>query len=346
METTVQNIAQLTRRRIVKHLAWWLLFGLTMAIPQILLGRQDIVETILQTLVSLIFYGMIYYINAEYLIPKYLARDYFWGFLGLLITISVVLTPIKIMVLSLLFPENLLYYREMQVAYQVVSLLFAVVSTVIKITSDWTQQTKQQQEAENQIMQSELNFLKSQINPHFLFNTLNSLYALTLKKSDDAPEIVLKLSEMMRYMLYECNEKSVRLEKEITYLQNYLELEKLRLGKKMDIRIDTEGGVGVLDIAPLMLIPFVENAFKHGATNTISKGFVFIHILIADGELNFYIENSKPETPPARDPLRKSGGIGLANVRRRLELLYAQQHKLEITEKPDTYAVNLWLKLR
>jgi LytS/YehU family sensor histidine kinase len=113
----------------------------------------------------------------------------------------------------------------------------------------------------------------------------------------------------------------------------------------MDIRIDTEGGAGTLDIAPLLLIPFVENAFKHGASNAISKGFVYIHILISNGELNFYVENSKPETPPARDPLRKSGGIGLTNVRRRLELLYPQQYNLEITEKPDAYAVNLWLKL-
>ena len=121
---------------------------------------------------------------------------------------------------------------------------------------DWARQLRERQVLQTQTMQSELRFLKSQINPHFLFNTLNNLYALTLKKSDKAPEIVIKLSEMMRYMLYDCNEKRVPLSKEVKYIKNYLDLEGLRQGKNVTINFETEGSITDQKIAPLLFIPF------------------------------------------------------------------------------------------
>jgi len=124
-------------------------------------------------------------------------------------------------------------------------------------------QLREKQELVTQNMQSELRFLKSQINPHFLFNTLNNLYALTLKKSDKAPDIVLKLSEMMRYMLYECNEKRVPLKKEVNYIKNYLDLEALRQGKSVRIDFEVNGTVSDQKVAPLMFIPFLENSFNN-----------------------------------------------------------------------------------
>ena len=210
--------------------------------------------------------------------------------------------------------------------------------------TDWLKQQNIKKDLESKTLQSELNFLRSQINPHFLFNTLNSLYALTLKKSDFAPEIVLKLSEMMRYMLYECNEKTVSLLNEINYIRNYLELEKLRHGNKMDIKFDIEGDFEAQRIAPLMLMPFIENSFKHGINNQISRGFVYLHIKIENSHLTMTLDNSKTPFMPKIDT-KKSGGIGLINVKRRLDILYPNHYTLDIEENPDTYRVNINIQL-
>ena len=193
-------------------------------------------------------------------------------------------------------------------------------------------------------MQSELRFLKSQINPHFLFNTLNNLYALTLKKSDKAPEIVIKLSEMMRYMLYECNEKRVPLVKEVNYLRNYLDLEQLRQSDKISINFTVEGDIGNQEIAPLLFIPFLENSFKHGLNTQIREGFVDIRMKVADQDVEFYIENSKGEMV-IQPTGRPSGGIGLENVRRRLNILYPDRYNLRVSDNPNTYSVYLTIEL-
>jgi len=212
----------------------------------------------------------------------------------------------------------------------------------LKIMADWVRQQRIQQDLEKQNMQSELRFLRSQINPHFLFNTLNSLYALALKKSDKAPEVVLRLSEMMRYMLYECNEKRVSLEKEVNYMKNYLELEKTRHGQKVDIQLEVEGSASDHRIAPLMFIPFLENSFKHGLSNQLKYGFVHILLRVDDKEVNFDITNSKPAL---HDPNYHRGGIGLKNVKRRLDILYPNQYSLQISDDPQTYSVNLQIQL-
>ncbi len=263
-----------------------------------------------------------------------------------LVGVALVLTPIKIFILFQKyknFPYDQTFLIESQSYYYLLSLMTAGISTLVKISSDWLKQTQTQRDLETRTMQTELNFLKSQINPHFLFNTLNSLYALTLKKSDEAPEVVIKLSEMMRYMLYECNEPEVHLSKEINYIRNYLDLERLR-HKDLEIKFEVEGDVDDLKVTPLIFIAFIENAFKHGASNHISAGFVHIHIYIEGGELNLYVENSKPEKQPTQEH-RRSGGIGLVNVRRRLEILYKGNYNLEVHDKPNTYGVNLWIKI-
>jgi len=150
---------------------------------------------------------------------------------------------------------------------------------------------------------------------------------------------------MMRYMLYECNERRVPLRKEVNYLRNYLDLERLRQGKNVDIHFSVSGSVSEQQIAPLMFIPFLENSFKHGLSNNLSEGFVNIELDVIDQHIHLFIENSKPEVLPQRDPNRKSGGIGLVNVRRRLELMYPDQYDLKIQETPNTYAVRLDIDL-
>jgi two-component system, LytTR family, sensor kinase len=340
------NIKKLLTRRVIYHASFWLTLLCILTLVELNGNEGSFLHIFTNEIVNIFFYAAIYYINSEYLIPQYLAKNKFWTYLGLLIGTAMVITPIKIFILYKKFynfPYDQEYLVGHQYYYYIMSLLTAGTSTIIKITSDWARQTRVQQELETRTMQSELNFLKSQINPHFLFNTLNSLYALTLKKSDEAPEVVIKLSEMMRYMLYECNEKLVPLSKEVLYIRNYLALEKLR-HKNMDIQFEVQGDEGSMTIAPLIFISFIENSFKHGASNHITQGFVHIHLNITTNEINMYVENSKPEKQIAT-PHKRSGGIGLVNVKRRLDILYPDGYHLDIYDKPNTYAVNLWMKL-
>ncbi len=350
METVAQNnlidrMYELLTRRVAYHTLFWLVLLLLLTLTE---GtEQGFLFTLSNELINICFYGLIVYFNLFYLIPNYLTKKRFLTYCGLLIVASLLITPFKVLVFYFKFSHfptaqaELLHNMNW---YFLVTFFIAGSSTIFKIITDWVRHLREKQELHTQTMQSELRFLKSQINPHFLFNTLNNLYALTLKKSDKAPEIVIKLSEMMRYMLYECNEKQVPLSKEVNYIRNYLDLEKLRQGKNVEIHFEVEGEVNDQKIAPLMFIPFLENSFKHGLSNQISTGFVNIKLSVHENNIHFFIENSKPDTPPKQDS-RRSGGIGLVNVHRRLNLLYPKQYELEIEDSPRSYAVNLKLNL-
>lgn len=297
-------------------------------------------------LINISFYILVVYINLEYLIPKFLSQKNFMTYCLLLLAMVAVFTPIKVLLLYITYdevdPKEFLIMNQQYIFL----LLFLIAggSTVLKIISDWQRHQRDRKDLETQRMQSEIKFLKSQINPHFLFNTLNSLYALTLKKSDKAPEIVIKLSEMMRYMLYECNERRVPLYKEVNYVQNYLDLEKLRQSGEAEILFEVEGNISDQLIAPLIFIPFLENSFKHGINHQLGDGYVNVKMKVLDNKLLMRIVNSKPATPPM--PVDKtSGGIGLVNVERRLNLLYLNQYKLDILDEPKEHIVELSLDL-
>jgi LytS/YehU family sensor histidine kinase len=299
----------------------------------------------IRKLINLAFYMLVVYINLGYLIPKFLSQKNFMTYCLLLLVMVAVFTPIKVLLLYITYdevdPKEFLIMNQQYIFL----LLFLIAggSTVIKIISDWQRHQRDRKDLETQRMQSEIRFLKSQINPHFLFNTLNSLYALTLKKSDKAPEMVIKLSEMMRYMLYECNERRVPLQKEVNYIQNYLDLERLRQSGHSDITFQVEGNITDQVIAPLIFIPFLENSFKHGLNHQIGDGYVHVEMKVLENKLLLRIANSKPSQPPAKQG--KSGGIGLVNVRRRLNLLYPNQYRLDIREAPQEHIVELSLDL-
>lgn len=349
MDTVVkQNIRNrllnLFGRKTVSHTAFWVLvFLLLVSLDG---TNQGPFFTFILELINVVFFAGVVYFNLLYLVPKFLTEKFltYCFFLILLVTI---ITPIKIFIIFMLFsyfPEAQAKLVTDQYWLFLSTFLIAGGSTVFKIVTDWLKYQRDRKELQTRTMQSELKFLKSQINPHFLFNTLNNLYALTLKKSDKAPEIVIKLSEMMRYMLYECNEKRVLLSKEVNYLRNYLDLEKLRQGKNVKIDFHVNGHIGDQRIAPLMFIPFLENSFKHGLHNQISQGFVNIVMEVSDRKVHFFIENSKAETLPAQTH-RRSGGIGLVNVKRRLNLLYPEHYQLNIHDNPKTYSIELDIEL-
>lgn len=324
------------------HVFFWFLLALFLVIID--RSECNFITKVGKTFISIFFYMIITYINWFVLIPVFLKRRKWLGYIFSLLILACILTPPKSLSFFLLFenyPNIQQYFLGNQNLLLFESIFVSAVSSAVIITQDWIFQRK---DMEHQQLQSELNFLKSQINPHFFFNTLNNLYALTLKKSNNAPEMVLRLSEMMRYMLYECNEPKVPLEKEINYLKNYIELEKLRQSENFDINLRIEGSPNSHKIAPLLFIPFVENSFKHGMSNQIHEGYVNIDLNIENKNLQLHIENSLAELPMKLSN-KKSGGIGLINIKRRLELIYPKKHKLNTNKSDSKFTVDLHLSL-
>lgn len=221
------------------------------------------------------------------------------------------------------------------------SMLFSTFAVLMKFMIDWftTQKIKSELLAQKHL--SELALLRSQVNPHFLFNTLNNLYSLVYKKSDEAPSVLMKLSEIMRYMLYDSNAEMVPLEKEISYLKSFIELQQIRLKAENFIELEINGNVEGKMIPPMLLIPFIENAFKHGRKDIEPPGIkILINISLTslDFEIWNYCSNS---SMGQKDPYQ---GIGLRNVARRLQLMYPGKHELRVTPCGDKFQVKLHLE--
>jgi two-component system LytT family sensor kinase len=300
-------------------------------------------------LVIFVLYGFVniglFYLNYLVIIPKFLDKKKYRLYAVLLVTTIIIVGLAKYGIgwifkdYVLMRAKKTLSFGSYFVSTIFTSVIFLFLSTVLKFTVDWFLNERVQRDLENQRLSAELAFLKSQINPHFLFNSLNSIYSLAYQKSDTTPEAILKLSEIMRYMLYECNDNKVDLAKELQYLQNYIDLQLIRFGKKAYVNYEVHGMATNQRIVPLLLISFIENAFKHGVANDPSSP-IQLSITIADGHLEFYMENKKHLHN--RDA---AGGIGLNNVKRRLDLLYPGSYKLDIHDETDTYTCKLSLTL-
>ncbi|MGB3776209.1 MAG: histidine kinase, partial [Leeuwenhoekiella sp.] len=195
--------------------------------------------------------------------------------------------------------------------------------------------------AKAELMESELKFLKMQINPHFLFNALNNIYALSVTNSDRTQESISTLSEMLRYVIYDCEQPEVPLQKELNYIENYIALFKLKSSKGYDIAFAKAVKNESIRVAPMIFVPYIENAFKHSGIE--KGGGSFVHIILEQDEnkITFTVENSKPKEPTVTDA---QGGIGLPNVQKRLEILYPDQHELTVINEV-TFRVNLVINI-
>lgn len=221
--------------------------------------------------------------------------------------------------------------------------VFTIIFMIAKAIKDREVKSRQIEVLQKEKTEAELNFLKAQIHPHFLFNTLNNLYALTVNKSDDAPEVVEKLSEMLDYMLYQCRDPKVRISQEIELLQNYIALEKIRYGDRLQLNFEHKVDHPHTEIAPLMLISMVENAFKHGVSGAIQEAIVKIDLKVENGNLDFNVFNTKASGQ--LKPLDYQKGIGVKNIQRQLELTYPDQYTWNVNEEETSYEVNLTIKL-
>lgn len=233
--------------------------------------------------------------------------------------------------------------------YNIIKFQFvATIPFSIKLFTYWTEEQKKVHAIKEEKSQAELNFLRNQFHPHFIFNALNSLYSRILNKSEESADIVLKISSLLRFSIYDVNAKAISLEKEISYLKDYIALQRIRFDKRLDLSFTIDGVTDNKIIEPFIIMPFVENSFKYCMEEHSATGWITISISILDDWLTLKIENSKDETSnhlQLHQPEINSHGVGLNNVKRRLQLLYADNYTLKITDGGDSYFVFLKFKL-
>ncbi|MBE9463953.1 sensor histidine kinase [Dyadobacter subterraneus] len=246
------------------------------------------------------------------------------------------LLPYILNAVGLLFPiSDRVNWHYEHITFSVIA--FTVVATIFKIGLDKLILEKQQKE-------NELRHLKAQLNPHFLFNTLNNLYGLSVTESKKLPDLMLKLSELLRYSLYDTNQNYVPIQKELDYISNYVALERIRLSEKTEIVLDISGDFSDDYIAPLLLIIFIENSFKHFSAAKNQPSFVHIRFIISDSRLMMTVKNSiDPNYIPVKNASK--GGLGLKNVKQRLDLIYPGQYTLETAAKTHYFEVKLEIEL-
>lgn len=212
--------------------------------------------------------------------------------------------------------------------------------SILVLFKHWFIKQRETAQAQEEKVIAELQLLKGQLHPHFLFNTLNNIYSFSLQQLPKTPELILKLSSLLSYMLYDCKAEEVLLEKELEVMKNYIDLEKERYGDKIDISFNIEGNISDRYIAPLLLLPFLENAFKHGTSEQLEKPWLSFDLAIVQDTLQCKIVNSKNEFVPL-----STNGIGINNVKKRLGLLYSGKHELKLADEGDFFVVALKLEL-
>lgn len=243
-----------------------------------------------------------------------------------------------------IFTASPVYFNRFKTLSAIIDInTVLIIPLVIKIVEHGFRNMQKSEQLEKEKLETELKFLKTQIHPHFFFNTLNNLYSLVLRKSEKAPEVVLMLSDLMRYVLYDSNVSKVSLDKELKHIGNYINLEKLRLPQNAEIRFEVTGNTLAMAIEPMLLIPIIENCFKHVSTTSDNKCWIHIRISVGENQLLLITENSMDEQPNATEDERQ--GVGLRNVERRLELLYPSRYELKAISDGFSYLCKLKLQL-
>jgi two-component system, LytTR family, sensor kinase len=338
----MKNIIPEKYKTVLFHICLW---GIWLYLPLSNVRDEELQNRAIFSLTMIVFAHIpFFFTNTQWLIPNILQKKGTTAYFRLLI-LSIIIFGfwhnfIQNWIRHLLDMED--KRRGHTFWWSVVPIIFvAAISTGYGLFNYVVKEEKLKQEAQQERLQSELSFLRSQISPHFIFNILNSIVYLIRSKSDLAEPVTIKLSELMRYMLYESENAEIPLEKELSYLKNYIELQKVRFEEDVQINLNTEGAATSQIIEPMLMIPFVENAFKHGVGMVLNP-VIDISLKITEKELFFSVKNKiTPETIAGKDI---SSGIGLKNVKRRLELLYPNAHHLEIKNTEGWFNVNLNLK--
>jgi two-component system, LytTR family, sensor histidine kinase AlgZ len=336
-----------SKYRVLRHVVFWVVHIFVCSFIWVYTGysiwRNLFNQTVWLPVYILYSYPLIYWV-----IPKYLLKGK-PGQFALIILLWAVggffLNAFFRVFLFIPLQEYLQLNPIIRGAWQPGSYLLmtttAGVTSMIVLFKYWVKKQQEWMQAEKEKVTAELQLLKAQVHPHFLFNTLNNIYSFSLKYSPKTPGLILKLSSLLSYMLYDCNGDEVLLEKEIEVMKNYIDLEKERYGNKIEISLNIEGDVKDKFIAPLLILPFLENAFKHGTSEQLESPWLSVDIVVKQQSLMCKILNSKNEYVPF-----SQNGIGIQNVKKRLSLLYPDNYDLKISDDGDVFIVALRIGLK
>jgi sensor histidine kinase YesM len=327
------------------HGLLWL--GILLSQAFLIGGGENILETIPRSGIIVLGQMTLVYLNTQWLFPGFYIKKkhVVYLILGLLIILAVSYGVQELV--EYFYPRG--RFRSSRKISTITRswyflgrsfplFLAFLLSTLFQVTRLFSIKEKESVQLRSEKLETELKFLRNQTNPHFLFNALNNIYTLTLIKSEKAPDYLLILSDMLRYMLYECNAPRVKLEKEIGYIRHFIDLNLLKDSRGLNVHFACEEIPENLEIAPMLLIPLVENAFKHSKFEDKAKGWIDINLQVSGESLHLNVRNSLPGNAHTTD---KTGGIGLANVRRQLELIYPNESDLTVEEQDQIFSVTL-----
>lgn len=340
---------------ITYHIIFWLIY---FSFNTLRWGSyfNDYVYSLKTNLIGFPIHMILSYMTIYLLIPKLLFKKKYLVFIVTLLASIFLMVLLKFnltyfLVSTNVWPEGPSVTTNFTLNYAIdmmIGELYVITFvTAIKITLDFLQEHKRVTDLEKANLETELLFLKTQISPHFFFNTLNNIHSLAIEKSDKTSKIILKLSELMRYLLYETRKKRQTLENEILCIQNYLDLEKVRHDNTLEVNMSISGDIKDKKIAPILLLAFIENAFKHGVNKNIGYVKINISLVIKENFLYFTVSNPMPSEVTQTNHIGHSGGIGLKNVSKRLALGYDENdYELTLKEEQLTNTFFVELKIR
>lgn len=330
------------KNRWVLHLAFWILYHAVFFL--LLIQIMPWKDCISRVFFSLILHLVVAYTNWFVLIPNFFYHKKYIIYFVWIILLILLSTFVRVWLEKELAGMLPIVEKMPSIRYSLnfFSLnMIWITSSLFKLLEDYVESIKRENSLKMEKLETELKYLKHQINPHFLFNTLNNLYSLVYRKSAEAAPLLLKLSSTLRYMLYECNEDKVPLKKEINYLQDCIELQALGPEAKSRLHFDVDVQDPSVMVEPLLFINFLENAFKHGSLNE-ENGYIRATLRQTANHIHFTISNNKISQLHLKDSTQ---GIGLGNVKQRLQNVYPGKHSLEITDTVETYTIHLSLQI-
>lgn len=338
------------RKNIIAHLFFWV------SLLTLLLYFRSFIYTntaslLVVNLTEIISFASSFYITLLILIPKFYERNHYIRYVLSLIVLIVFFAIVRSSVENLHIESWLMgrvvIKERLFVAKIISSLIIVGTSHLYYSVRRSILSQNRESELQKAKLQAEINVLKAKIDPHFLFNTLGNIHSLAFMNSTQTADMLMKLSELMRYMLYESDEKQVSMKKEIEFIENYIELQQMRLQNKQNVTLNFQGKTNAVRVSPLLFISFIENAFKH--SNIYTDGFITIDFRIDSKKIEFEIKNSFKLDKLLKNKADKSekySGFGLENTKNRLNLLYPNAYELKIEQKNDIFIVNLNLKLQ
>lgn len=352
------------RYRIRRHVAfwtfWWLFQGVLYAFTPARFGltySQRLPVSLIESAIFLVAHIFLSYTLMYFVLPRYLLKNKylltaFWVLVAFLATAalsSLLSMLVVIPMLRMIFPQWSNFQHPSHHFTFFLGLLAGLrggitiggLAAAIKLMKYWYVKEQRNLQLQKENAESQLQLLKAQVHPHFLFNTLNNIYSHTQGVAPVASQLVMGLSDMLRFMLYECNQPLVLLSKELTLIRDYITLEKIRYDEQFDIHLDIPTDTGNLYIAPLLLLPLVENCFKHGTSNMLEQPWLSLQVQLKEDTMEVRLMNGKAKEKKTANAF----GIGIQNVRKRLDLLYPEKHVLKIMDEEEVFVVQLTLQL-